>query len=482
MCRDEGQQAERATRKIAQLTKVVYHLNSRNEEHEQVLAALKAAHEREMDLVTTDLRQRMQHLEAMLGSSVTMEAHTATVAVLRDQYTRDKNEAADACNKHVRQSEADVVQVKEQVASIVSSKTTELRDMRVAFEQAMQQKASTIRQLELQLHKARAESSQYTSEMRAHHEAALLALHTEYQGQLEAARATLKADFDVTLRHREAQSQEDLRDCMAKHREALAQREAELAADWQNRLHNATAMAGTTEQLLRARIDELQRQLSMGSNEASATIQRLERDVHTHQQHLQESRAQCAAEADARTQVQLKAGTLESLAAKLQLDLTAAVERGEQHRRDTDDVKSRLTLLQAQLEHGVGEQARMQARIDQLVSEAQRVSSTAETLSSAKHVVESQLTEARAQFDDERRRMLLQFKAEMEALGVRHAEEKRSMASTNESDKASLIQGYQARLAEAATAAAKSSDENFAVGFFLPLIGNLSLRGTAGSA
>ncbi len=69
----------RMSKKIAQLTKVIYHLNSRTEDHEAELQELSDQHEQEVEQILRDTHEKISFYKAQLEDARD-ERHLAEVA------------------------------------------------------------------------------------------------------------------------------------------------------------------------------------------------------------------------------------------------------------------------------------------------------------------------------------------------------------------------------------------------------------------
>jgi Skp family chaperone for outer membrane proteins len=80
-------------KKVAQLTKVVYHLNVRNEDHDAELAAARRRHEGEIKRLAADAEAKVFALRAGIDAAREAAKAEGLLATLREQYGREKEEA-----------------------------------------------------------------------------------------------------------------------------------------------------------------------------------------------------------------------------------------------------------------------------------------------------------------------------------------------------------------------------------------------------
>jgi Family with sequence similarity 184, A and B len=77
-------------KKIALLTKVVYHLNIKNEDSEASVNALRKRHEEELRRVTEDAVEKINRLADAVANNQEVKVLEAALAELTDRYNREK--------------------------------------------------------------------------------------------------------------------------------------------------------------------------------------------------------------------------------------------------------------------------------------------------------------------------------------------------------------------------------------------------------
>ena len=78
------------SKKIAQLTKVIYHLNTRNDDHEQEMAALAAQHEGEINGILRDAASKINKFKDALSKQREAAKEATTVRMLQERHEQEK--------------------------------------------------------------------------------------------------------------------------------------------------------------------------------------------------------------------------------------------------------------------------------------------------------------------------------------------------------------------------------------------------------
>ena len=78
------------SKKIAQLTKVIYHLNTRNDDHEQRLSAMASQHEGEIESIMSDAAAKVRRFQDMLERRKNAAEVAEKTRQIRAQYEAEK--------------------------------------------------------------------------------------------------------------------------------------------------------------------------------------------------------------------------------------------------------------------------------------------------------------------------------------------------------------------------------------------------------
>ncbi|XP_005389184.2 PREDICTED: protein FAM184A isoform X3 [Chinchilla lanigera] len=436
----------RMSKKIAQLTKVIYALNTKNDEHESAIQALKDAHEEEIQQILAetrekilqykskvteelDLKRKIQVLEASLEDHIKMKQQALTEFEAYKHRVEDMQLCAEA--QHIQRvvtMSREVEEIRRKFeerlrsfgqlqAQFEKDKRLALEDLRTAHRREMQEllksqqdhSASMSKGQEKaeELHRREVEAlSRSLEELRLEKKK----LIEEYEGKLNKAQCFYERELD-TLKRSQLFTAESL--------QASKEKEADLRKEFQGQ-----------EAILRKTIGKLKTELQMVQDEASSLLDKCQR--------LQTALA--TAESNAQVlQKQLddaKEGEMALLSKhkEVESELAAARERLQQQASDLVLKASHIGMLQAT-------QMTQEVTIKDLESEKSRA-----------HERLSQLEEERAflqsrtqSLDDEQKQQILELEKKVN-------EAKRTQQEHYETELKTLqsrLEGEVARLHEA---------------------------------
>uniref|UniRef100_A0A8C3LW93 Family with sequence similarity 184 member B n=1 Tax=Chrysolophus pictus TaxID=9089 RepID=A0A8C3LW93_CHRPC len=95
-------------KKIAQLTKVIYALNTKNDEHEDSIQALKEAHEEEVQHILAEMKETILQYKSKVEEEQLLRKHIQALETAVEQHKKLKEEALaelTLCRKHVEEKE-----------------------------------------------------------------------------------------------------------------------------------------------------------------------------------------------------------------------------------------------------------------------------------------------------------------------------------------------------------------------------------------
>ncbi|XP_021251606.1 protein FAM184B isoform X2 [Numida meleagris] len=95
-------------KKIAQLTKVIYALNAKNDEHEDSIQALREAHEEEVQRILAEMRETILQYKSKVEEEQLLRKHIQALETAVEQHKRLKEEALaelTLCKKQVEERE-----------------------------------------------------------------------------------------------------------------------------------------------------------------------------------------------------------------------------------------------------------------------------------------------------------------------------------------------------------------------------------------
>ncbi|XP_012998904.2 protein FAM184A isoform X4 [Cavia porcellus] len=283
----------RMSKKIAQLTKVIYALNTKNDEHESAIQALKDAHEEEIQQILAetrekilqyksriteelDLKRKIQVLEASLEDHIKMKQQALTEFEAYKHRVEDMQLCAEA--QHVQRivtmsGEVEEIRRKfeERLRSFGQLQVQFEKDKRLALEDLRTAHRREVQELlkSQQDHSASLSKGQEKAEELHRREVEALnksleelrlekrKLIEEYEGKLNKAQCFYERELD-TLKRSQLFTAESLK--------ASKEKEADLRKEFQGQ-----------EAILRKTIGKLKTELQMVHDEASSLLDKCER-------------------------------------------------------------------------------------------------------------------------------------------------------------------------------------------------------------
>ncbi|KAJ7398550.1 hypothetical protein BTVI_124127 [Pitangus sulphuratus] len=119
-------------KKIAQLTKVIYALNTRNDEHEASIEALREAHEEEIQHILAETRETILQCKSKVEEEQLLRKHIQALEIAVEQHKRLKEEALAELTLCKKQAEEKELRTEVKQAQTVLSKG--LVDTNAGFE------------------------------------------------------------------------------------------------------------------------------------------------------------------------------------------------------------------------------------------------------------------------------------------------------------------------------------------------------------
>ena len=274
------------SKKIAQLTKVIYALNTKNDEHENVVENIKVAHEEEMQKLIAETKEKMNYFKTRLGA---VTEQKQKIEVLESHLAKERlqrEEAMSEFEKFKRRNEDHEARLKSEFSDKILTMSKELLAAKKQFEERMKDFQATRRKLEEDRDKAVEElSSKHHDEMdqlmKAHRVRydELVKEKEKLQKQFEQKLSTLQSSGDVAAEERrkiELEYQEKVEKLKAFYEKELAassalqesSKETQLK-EWEVREKVLRSEWSRQERILKDRISELLNQLSDGEQQMS---------------------------------------------------------------------------------------------------------------------------------------------------------------------------------------------------------------------
>ncbi|XP_074483373.1 protein FAM184A isoform X3 [Sebastes fasciatus] len=233
------------SKKIAQLTKVIYALNTKNDEHEEEIESLKDAHEDEVQHIVTETRDKIMQYKSKMVDEADLRRRLASLEESVELHEHMKRQALAEFEMYRQRMEDSQLCTEAQHTQRVVSMSREVEALMERVEEITKDKVRLLEEYEVKLGKAQEYYERELEAMRRTHQ-----LTTE---NLLAWKRT-----EVELR-KEFQAQEAaLQRSLSKLRSELqkAQEEARENRDRTNRLQTSLANAEGTIKNLHKQLEE----------------------------------------------------------------------------------------------------------------------------------------------------------------------------------------------------------------------------------
>ncbi|DAZ98963.1 TPA: hypothetical protein N0F65_000495 [Lagenidium giganteum] len=336
------------SKKIAQLTKVIFHLNTRNEDFQLEFAYLKQTQAQELAAMAHDAATKVRSVQDQLSKE------TAARVTSEQRAAKDKQQHAKEMATFQHKALAKQTAQEEEFQRHVASLEAQLTQTKQAFSDRVQQLTQLV---EAQAQRAQANASASAA---AVHEAStqrLEELRKQHAKEVADLVTMANAKYNTMLAD-QLREQDSLREALAQRQSEHAQYRAEQERDLRARL---SAQEASAKQLL----DETKSQLV-------GKMERLLRDA-------EQLRTQEAQLRQDKEQLQAKQSASERQIQALQLQVTQARQESQSVRKDADagilQVQQALTLANQKVTELAQEldanKALLQAK-DQAVRQAQK--------------------------------------------------------------------------------------------------------------
>lgn len=274
------------SKKIAQLTKVIYALNTKNDEHENVLENMKTAHEEEMQKLMAETKERVNYFKTRLNA---VSEQRQKIDMLESHLSKERlqrEEAMSEFESFKRRTNDEEARLKSEFSDRILTMSKELLTSKKEFEERLKDFQATRKLLEENRDKAVEElTSKHHDEidqlMKAHRvrydEVVKEKQKLEKEFQEKLSRAETSSDAVAEERHRiESEYQEKLDKLKAFYEKELAasrtlqenSKELQLK-EWEKREKALKTEWNRQERIFKDRISELLNQLSDGEQHMS---------------------------------------------------------------------------------------------------------------------------------------------------------------------------------------------------------------------
>lgn len=309
------------SKKIAQLTKVIYALNTKNDEHENALENMKVTHEEEMQQLIAETKEKMNYFKSRISA---VSEQKQKIEVLESHLAQERlrrEEALAEFEKFKRRNEDQESQLKSEFSDKLLSMSKELLAAKKQFEERLKDFQATRKRLEENRDKTVGElTSKHHHEMdqlmKAHRVRydELLTEKQKVEKEFEQKLALVTTSDEIAAEERrkiELEYEEKVEKLRAFYEHELAasktlhesSKETQLK-EWENREKSLKSEFLRQERILKERISELFNQLSDGEQQMSvlriqlkeleSKLQGKEGDSSNLAKQLEDSRHECA--------------------------------------------------------------------------------------------------------------------------------------------------------------------------------------------
>ncbi|GLD49794.1 protein FAM184A-like protein, partial [Lates japonicus] len=461
------------SKKIAQLTKVIYALNTKNDEHEAAIATLKEAHEEEVQQILSETREKILQYKSKISDEMDLKRRIQSLEESMELHERMKRQALAEFESYRQRVEDMQLCTEAQHTQRVVSMSREVEEMRRSFEEKLrtfsqaqaqfeQEKRAALEELKAQhrqeiqellrshqsqnanyskdqeklgqLHKAEVDSlterveelKQDKKRLVEEYEAKLSKAQAFYERELEAMKRTqqLTADNLLAWKRTEAELRREFQTQEAALQKTLGKLRAELARvsdearENREKSHKLQASLTTAE----STIKDLTKQLDeVTQNSEIVEIRQKEAECE-----LEAARDRVQQQA---TEILLKASQISSLQAT-QMTQEAAI-------RDLDNERSRLKDKVLRMEEEREALHSQSQAMDE--RQKQQIQSLDKTLHEEKVSHEKDMNNVRARYEEEASQMKESQARALEEVAKKHRVTLENALNNAEKDKNRLL-------------------------------------------
>uniref|UniRef100_A0A3B4WIK6 Family with sequence similarity 184 member Aa n=1 Tax=Seriola lalandi dorsalis TaxID=1841481 RepID=A0A3B4WIK6_SERLL len=286
------------SKKIAQLTKVIYALNTKNDEHEEEIESLKEAHEDEVQHIVTETRDKIMQYKSKMADEADLRRRLASLEESVELHEHMKRQALAEFEMYRQRMEDSQLCTEAQHTQRVVSMSREVEEMRRDFEEKL--RAFSQAQAQFEAEKRRA---------------------------LEELRSTHRQEVEELLNNQQNQSatstedQEKLAELHRQEVEALMERVEELTKDKVRLVEEYEAKLGKAQEYYERELEAMRR---------------------THQLTTENLLAWKRTEVELRKEFQAQEVALQRSLSKLRSELQKAQEEARENRDKTNRLQTSL--------------------------------------------------------------------------------------------------------------------------------------------
>ncbi|XP_008118492.1 protein FAM184A isoform X6 [Anolis carolinensis] len=330
------------SKKIAQLTKVIYALNTKNDEHEAAIQALKDAHEEEIQQIIAETREKILQYKGKVSEEVDLKRKIQVLEESLEDHKKMKHQALTEFEAYKDRVEDMQLCAEAQHVQRVVTMSREVEEIRKKFEERLR----NFIQLQVQFEKDKRSALE---ELRAAHRLEVQELMKTHQNQ----NATLsKGQEKLEELHRR-----DVEELNAKVEELRLERK-KLIEDYEGKLSKA-------QSFYEHELDTMKRsQLFTAESLKSCKEKEMElrREFQSQESVLRKNLGKLKTELQ---MVQDEAGSLREKCQKLQVALSTAENNVQALQKQLDDVKEEEMSLLSKHKEVESELAAARERLQQ---------------------------------------------------------------------------------------------------------------------
>ncbi|RVE75487.1 hypothetical protein OJAV_G00016860 [Oryzias javanicus] len=308
------------SKKIAQLTKVIYALNTKNDEHEEEIESLKEAHEDEVQHIVTETRDKIMQYKTKMADEADLRRRLASLEESVELHEHMKRQALAEFEMYRQRMEDSQLCTEAQHTQRVVSMSREVEEMRRDFEEKLRAFSQAQAQFE-------AEKRRALDELRATHRHEVEELRNNQQNQ--SATSTEDQERMAELHRQEVEALMERVEDITKDKVRLVEEyEAKLAKAQEYYERELEAMRRThqltTENLLAWKRTEVELRKEFQAQEAA-----LQRSLSKLRSELQKAQEEARENRDKTNRLQTSLANAEGTIKNLHKQLEEAIQDGE---------------------------------------------------------------------------------------------------------------------------------------------------------
>ncbi|XP_041716567.1 protein FAM184A-like isoform X3 [Coregonus clupeaformis] len=461
------------SKKIAQLTKVIYALNTKNDEHEAAIQILKEAHEEEVQQILSETREKIMQYKGKISDEMDLKQRIQSLEESMELHERMKRQALTEFETYRQRVEDMQLCTEAQHTQRVVTMSREVEEMRRSFEEKLRSFGTAQAQFEqekkLALEELKANHRQEVSELLRSHQSQnqnyskdqekLGQLHkaeveslSERVEEVKGDKKRLVEEYEAKLNkaqafyERELEAMKRTQQLTADNLQAWKKTEAELRREFQMQEAALQKTLGKLRSELQ-RVQEEAREHREKSHKLQASLTAAESNIKDLSKQLDEvtqdaeiveirqKEAECELEAtrdrvqQQATEILLKASHIGSLQAT-QMTHEAAI-------RDLESEKSRLKDKVMRLEEERGALQNKTHALDD--RQRQQILSLEKTLREEKQVYEKEMLNMRTKYEDDTAHFKESQTRALEELSKKHWTTLENTQTTAEKEKSRLL-------------------------------------------